>query len=316
MVTALAEDELLVAAELPLLQEGTRTGFESVHVKSAESQEARALLVARKQLQHKLNDIELSIRGILRGFGLKVGKITRNDFEKRIRELIAGHAMLEQIADAMLSARAALRTQFNKLHKAVLDIVRRDEVCRRFMTTPSVGAIVAITYKSALDDPHRIKKSRNGGSLFGLTPSRYQSGETDVTGGITRVGDEMVRAALYEAANVLLSRVSRFSALKRWGLQVAKRRGLDDLNAVVLKITQNKSRYIYVEGATRVPWFFVGIFHAVERSLNFNTHLHNGDPLTQKTVHVPRGRPVNGDPPFTWEESAIDDMKSFSNLND
>jgi transposase len=189
-------------------------------------------------------------RGILRGFGLKVGKITRNGFEKRIRELVAGHAMLEQIADAMLSARATLRTQFNKLHKAVLDIVRRDEVCRRFMTTPSVGAIVAIAYKSALDDSHRIKKSRNAGPLFGLTPSRYQSGETDVTGGITRVGDEMVRAALYEAANVLLSRVSRFSALKRWGLQVAKRRGLNRAKVAVARKLAVILHRMWIDGTT------------------------------------------------------------------
>jgi transposase len=199
--------------------------FRPVHAKSVGSQEVRALLVARKQLQHKLTDIELSIRGILRGFGLKVGKVAKTAFEKRIRELVTGHAMLEQIAEAMLSARITLLIQFNKLHKAVLRIVRQDEVCRRFMTTPSVGAIVAITYRSALDDPRRIKKSKNAGPLFGLTPGRYQSGETDITGGITRVGDEMVRTALYEAANILLSRVTRFSALKRWGLEVAKRRG-------------------------------------------------------------------------------------------
>jgi len=156
--------------------------FRPVHAKSAGSQEVRALLVARKQLQHKLIDIELSIRGILRGFGLKIGKVTKRDFEKRIRELVAAHVTLGQIAEAMLSARATLLTQFNKLHKVVLDIVRHDEVCRRLMTTPSVGAIVAITYRSALDDPRRITKSKNAGPLFGLTPSRYQSGETDVTG--------------------------------------------------------------------------------------------------------------------------------------
>ena len=209
--------------------------FRLVHVKSPESQEVRALLVARKQLQHKLTDIELSIRGILRGFGLKVGKVTDKGFEARIRKLASGHAMLEQIAEAMLAARATLLEQFNKLHKAVLDIVRHDEVCRRFMTTPSVGAIVAITYKSALDDPNRIKKSRNAGPLFGLTPKRYQSGETDVTGGISRVGDAMVRTALYEAANVLLSRVTRFSALKRWGLEVAKRGGLKRAKVAVAR---------------------------------------------------------------------------------
>jgi transposase len=125
-------------------------------------------------------------------------------------------------------------SQEDKLHKAVLKIVRQDEVCRRFMTTPSVGAIVAITYKPALDDPGRIKKARNAGPIFGLMPKRYQSDETDVTGGIPRVGDEMVRTVLYEAANVLLSRVTRFSPLKRWGLE-AKRRGLKRAKVAVAR---------------------------------------------------------------------------------
>jgi len=95
--------------------------------------------------------------------------------------------------------------------------VGADPVCRRLMTVPSVGPLVAITYKSAMDDPSRIAKSKAAGALFGLTPKKYQSGEKDVTGGITRTGDEMVRTALYEAANVLLSRITRFSKLKRWG---------------------------------------------------------------------------------------------------
>jgi len=224
--------------------------FRPVHVKSPGSQQMRVLLVARKQLQHKLRDIELSIRGILRGFGLEVGHVTDKSFEARIRKLVTGHAMLEQIAEAMLTARATLLTQFNKLHKAVLNIVRHDEVCRRFMTTPSVGAIVAITYKSALDDPGRIKKSRNAGPLFGLTPKRYQSGETDITGGITRVGDEMVRTVLYEAANVLLSRVTRFSALKRWGLEVAKRRGLKRAKVAVARKLAVILHRMWIDGTT------------------------------------------------------------------
>ena len=199
--------------------------FRAVHAKSIGSQEVRALLVARKQLLGRLIDVELSIRGILRGFGLKVGPVTRKEFEARIRELVMGQATLERIADAMLSARAALKAEYEKLHKAVLAIVREDAVCRRLMTVPSVGPLVAITYKSAMDDPNRIVKSKAAGALFGLTPKKYQSGEKDVTGGITRTGDEMVRTALYEAANVLLSRITRFSKLKRWGMDVAKRRG-------------------------------------------------------------------------------------------
>jgi len=196
-----------------------------VHAKSIGSQEVRALLVARKQLLERLIDVELSMRGILRGFGLKVGPVTRKGFEARIRELVTGQATLERIAGAMLSARAALKAEYEKLHKAVLALVRDDAVCRRLMTVPSVGPLVAITYKSAMDDPYRITRSKSAGALFGLTPKKYQSGEKDVTGGITRAGDEMVRTALYEAANVLLSRITRFSKLKRWGMDVAKRRG-------------------------------------------------------------------------------------------
>ena len=107
----------------------------------------------------------------------------------------------------------------------MLAFVREDAVCRRLMTVPGVGPVEAVTFKSAVDDPSRITKSKAVGALFGLTPKKYQSGEKDVTGGITRTGDEMVRTALYEAANVLLSRITRFSKLKRWGMDIAKRRG-------------------------------------------------------------------------------------------
>jgi transposase len=200
--------------------------FRPVHAKSVAAQEVRALLVARKQLLNRVLDIETSIRGILRGFGLKVGHVPRGGFETRIRQLAAGQAMLEQIAEAMLAARTTLRAQFNVLHKAVLAIVREDALCRRLMTVPGVGPIAALTFKSAVDDPSRIRRSKDAGALFGLTPRKYQSGERDVTGAITRVGDEMVRTALYEAANALLLRVQRFSALKRWAMEVAKRRGM------------------------------------------------------------------------------------------
>src|SRR6201988_5420076 len=174
--------------------------FRPVHAKSIGAQEVRALLVARKQLLGRLIDVELSIRGILRGFGLKVGPVTRKIFEVRIRELVTGQAMLERIVAAMLSARAALKAEYAKLHKAVLAIVRDDAVCRRLMTVPGVGPLVVITYKSAIDDPHRIVKSKAAGALFGLTPKKYQSGEKDVTGGITRVREEMVRTAPYESS--------------------------------------------------------------------------------------------------------------------
>jgi transposase len=199
--------------------------YRPVHCKSPPAQEIRALLVGRKLLQGKLLDLELGIRGLLRGFGLKVGQVSKGRFAARIRELIAGQPMLERVIEPMLRARETLRQEFHALHRAVLGIVRNDGVCRRLMTVPGVGALVAVTFTSAVDDPARFRHSRAVGAYLGLTPKRYQSGETDVTGGISKVGDAMVRTALYEAANVMLTKTVRFSSLKRWALEVAKRRG-------------------------------------------------------------------------------------------
>jgi transposase len=199
--------------------------YRPVHAKSASAQEVRALLTARKLIQGKLLDVESGIRGVLRGFGLKVGPISRGRFEMRIGELVDGHAMLEEVIGAMLSARAALDTEFKRLHRALLALVRDDPVCRQLMSVPGVGAIVAITFKSGVDDPSRFRRSRDVGPHFGLTPKKYQSGELDVTGSITKVGDRMVRTALYEAASVMLTRTVRFSGLKAWAMAVAKRRG-------------------------------------------------------------------------------------------
>jgi transposase len=200
--------------------------YRPVHAKSSPAQDTRALLVGRKLLQSKLLDVELGIRGILRGDGLKVGEVSRGRFEARIRELIAGHATLSMVIDAMLTARAVLWSEFAKLHREILRIARADSVCQRLMSAPGVGALVALTYRSAVDDPARFEKSSTVGAYFGLTPKKYQSGETDRDGGVSKVGDAMVRTALFESAHIMLTRATRFSSLKRWALDVARRRGM------------------------------------------------------------------------------------------
>ncbi len=224
--------------------------FRPVHCKSAPAQEVRALLVARKQLQAKMRDVELSLRGLLRGFGLKVGEVSKGQYAARVRSLVAGHAMLEQIAEAMLQAREALRTEFSKLHRAMLAIVRTDEVCRRLMTVPGVGALVAVTFTSGVDAPERFTRSRAVGAHFGLTPKKYQSGETDITGAVSRVGDVMVRTALYEAAHIMLTRAVRFSSLKHWALEVAKRRGMRRAKVALARKLAVILHRIWVEGTT------------------------------------------------------------------
>ena len=199
--------------------------YRSVHAKSASAQEVRSLLTARKLIQGKLLDIESGIRGVLRGFGLKVGAISRGRFEARIRDLVEGQAMLETVIGSMLAARTALQTEFARLHRSLLALVRNDPVCRQLMSVPGVGAVVAMTFRSGVDDPSRFRRSRDVGPHFGLTPRKYQSGETDVTGSISKVGDRMVRTALYKAASVMLTRTVRMSPLRSWAMGVAKRRG-------------------------------------------------------------------------------------------
>jgi transposase len=199
--------------------------FRPVHCKSLAAQEIRAVLTARKLVQAKLHDVEMSLRGTLRGFGLKVGATTAKRFAGRIEELVEGHAILSGIAAALLSVHEVLLREFANLEKRVRDMARADDRVRLLMSAPGVGAIVALTYVSAIDDPSRFTSSKRVGAHFGLTPKKYQSGETDIDGRISKIGDASVRTALYEAAHVILTRPVKGSGLKSWAMRLARRTG-------------------------------------------------------------------------------------------
>jgi transposase len=200
--------------------------FRPVHCKSLGAQEKRAMLTARKLVQSKLRDVENSLRGILRNFGLKVGKTTKRRFAERIQELVTGHASLETIAQALLAVRAVLLREFNAFEKRARSLARTDVKARLLMSAPGVGPIVSLTYASAVDDPARFKSSKQAGACFGLTPKRYQSGETDYTGRISKIGDAAVREALYQAGHIILTKpVKGCPQLKAWGLRIARRAG-------------------------------------------------------------------------------------------
>jgi transposase len=201
--------------------------FRPVHCKSVEAQEARAVLTARKLLQSKLRDIENSLRGVLRGFGLKVGKTTERTFAVRINELVAGHAGLMSVARALLQAHAVLLREFKGLDKQVQQLARSHPQAKLLMTTPAVGPIVALTYTFAIDDPKRFSSSKATGAHFGLTPKKYQSGQTDYSGRITKVGDASVREALYQAAHIMLTKpVKNCTGLKSWAMRLVRRAGM------------------------------------------------------------------------------------------
>jgi transposase len=201
--------------------------FRAVHCKSLSAQETRATLTARKLVQSKLRDVENSLRGILRGFGLKVGKTTERKFAGRINELVTNHPHLQRIADALLSVREALRKEFTAFEKQTRTMVRSDMQARLLTSVPAVGPIIALTFASAIDDPARFKSSKRVGAHFGLTPKRHQSGETDYTGRISKIGDGSVRTALYEAAHLMLTKpIKGCSQLKSWAMRIARRAGM------------------------------------------------------------------------------------------
>lgn len=199
--------------------------FRPVHVKTLTSQKRRALLTARKLLLEKAIAIENDIRGLLRNFGLKVGVVNVIRFDDRIRELVDGLPELGDLMGPLLSARQKLRETFMALHRKLLSIVRDDEVCRRLMTIPGVGPVTSLAFISTIDVPARFRNSRAVGPALGLTPVLNQSGESHRVGRVCLCGDAMMRTLLYEAAQVMLSRVNKWSWLKAWAMNVAKRRG-------------------------------------------------------------------------------------------
>ena len=199
--------------------------FKPVHVKTLTSQKRRALLTARKLLQEKAIAIENDIRGLLRNFGLKVGIIGTLGFDARIRELVDGMPDLGEIMSPLLAARQKLRETFMELHRKLLSIVRDDEVCRRLMTIPGVGPVTSLAFTSTIDVPARFTNSRAVGPALGLTPVLNQSGESHRVGRVSLCGDGMMRTLLYEAAQVMLSRVKKWSWLKAWAMKIAMRRG-------------------------------------------------------------------------------------------
>jgi transposase len=228
--------------------------FRPVHCKSMEAQEVRAMLTARKLVQKMLHEAEMSLRGILRGFGLKVGKTTPVTFEARIRELVAGHPSLEGIAQSLLAARAVLRRELNGFEKRLRAIARYDTRARLLMSVPAVGTIVALTYVSAIDDPARFKSSKIVGAYFGMTPKKYQSGETDRSGGISKIGDASVRAALYESAHIMLTKpIKGCTALKAWAMRIAKRAGMNKAKVALARKLAVIMHRMLADGTTFTP---------------------------------------------------------------
>ena len=200
--------------------------YKEVRVKDLDSHALKALLVSRALLVKIKRDIENQIRGLLKNFGLVIGQAKMNVFSVRAAELAEARPELTVAVEPLLRAREAIGRQIADLDGKVMRLARNDAQVRRFMTAPGVGPITALCFLATIDDPSRFKRSRSVGAYAGLTTRRYASGEIDWTGRISKCGYKMLRCYLYEAANVLLTRVAKSSALKAWGVRLAKRSGI------------------------------------------------------------------------------------------
>ena len=203
-----------------------RTGwYREVRAKRPETRLARSLLLARQQLVKQRRDLENQVRGLLRGFGLAVGAVSRARFEARVWELARREPGLEAALEPLLAVRRSLCEAVGTLEARIGQLTRASDVCRRLMTVPGVGPMTALAFVTAIDDPGRFARSASVGPYLGLTPRRYQSAEVAWSGRISKHGDALARHMLYEAANSLLSRVRRWSAPKAWAARLVKRIG-------------------------------------------------------------------------------------------
>src|SRR5436189_366961 len=209
--------------------------FKEVRVKDLDSHSVRALLASRALLVKIKRDVENQIRGLLKNVGLVIGRAKFNVFAVRAEELIEDRPELIAVVGPLLKARKAIEQQTDDLDRQVLKLARYDGQVRKFMTVPGVGPITALCFKATIDDPTRFKRSRSVGAYVGLTARRHASGEIDWTGRISKCGDAMLRSYLFEAASVLLTRVPKWSALKAWGMRLAKRNGLRKAKVAVAR---------------------------------------------------------------------------------
>jgi transposase len=227
--------------------------FKQVRVKDLDSHYIRALLASRALLVKIKRDLENQVRGLLKNLGLVIGRAKLNVFAVRAEELIESRPELMAAVKPLLDARNAIEQQVDDLDRKVMRLARNDAQVRRFMTAPGVGPITALCFLATIDDPTRFKRSRSVGAYVGLTTRRYASGETDWTGRISKWGDKMLRSYLYEAANVLLTRVAKWSTLKAWGIRLAKRSGLRKAKVAVARKLAVILHRMWIEG-TEFKW--------------------------------------------------------------
>ena len=203
--------------------------YRAVHVKSKASQLLRTTLIARKKFVDHMLAIEDTIRGLMKVHGLKLG-VGSSQYVRggESRPCSPMRQSLRTAIEPLLEARNMMRRQKVLLDRQLAQMARKDDVCKRLMTISGVGPLVSLSFKATIDDPKRFKDSKAVAAHLGLTPRVYQSGEIDRSGNISKCGDKLMRHALYEAANSHMRISKKWSALRAWGVKLAKRIGIQE----------------------------------------------------------------------------------------
>jgi transposase len=199
-----------------------RTGFfKPVHVKSLPAHAVRSLIIARKKLVGQRVTLENQIRGLAVVFGVRLPRALSPAFIRQALQASEGIPGLSAAMRGLVAARTAVLAAIVAIDGDIRRMVRASDACRRLMSIPGVGQLTALAFTAAVDDPGRFRRSRDIGAY--LWPRRYQSGEVDYSGSISKCGDRRVRTLLYEAANVMLTRYKGPLKLKDWAFAIAKR---------------------------------------------------------------------------------------------
>ena len=213
-----------------------RTGwYRPVEMKSLESHELRVMLQARQRLVGMRTTLYNQVRGLLKTFGVVLPRGKGSTFIRLVRSRTSELPALQLAIEALLSAWREVHTQVTALDRALRRAAKDREICRRWMRMPGIGPLTAVAFHTTIDAPTRFRRSKDVGPYLGLTPTRYQSGEVDHAGRISKCGDRLTRSLLFEAAGVLLSRSRAPSALKDWGLAIARRNGYSKARVAVAR---------------------------------------------------------------------------------
>ena len=236
------------------LAEMARMGwYREVAVKSVENRKLRSTLAARAKLVELHRDLDNQMRGLCKGLGILLGKAGSSSIASKLNAVLVDAPELRELFGPLLQAQACLSGQVEKFSRQLLAMAKADRTVRRLMTVPGVGPLTALSFVATVDDPTRFKSSADVGAYLGLTPRRYQSGEVDRTGRISKRGNGLARTYLFEAAAVLLTVVRRGSALKRWGTKLVKRIGAKKAKVAVARKMAVILHAIWTDGTEFLP---------------------------------------------------------------